>query len=758
MSRSLRFAALDRRPINMDTFAQEWPEVGLIAADGPSDPHPSLRVENGLVVEMDGKPRASFDSIDLFIADHALDLAIAPVAMDMPAHQIARMLVDINVPRSEIVRLVQGLSPARIMEVVGELNVVEMMMAMQKMRARRAPANQAHVTNRKDHPALLAADAAEAALHGFAEEETTVGASRYAPLNALAILVGSQVGRGGVITQCAVEEERSLALAMRGLTTYAETVSVYGTDAAFLDGDDTPWSKSFLASAYASRGAKLRFTSGTGSEVLMGRSEGKSMLYLEVRCLLVVKGAGVQGVQNGSVSCTPIPGAVPGGVRTILAENLVAAMLDLEVASGNDGSFSHSEIRKAAKLMLQFLPGTDLICSGYSSIPRHDNMFGGGNFDAEDMDDFTILQRDMQVDAGVEPITEPQAIDARRRGALALQAVFAGLELPPISDEEVVAATFAHRSDDVPDRDTAADLRAADAVLTRGITGVDVARVLAQRGFLEVAERVLAMGRQRISGDYLQTSAIVDARFHVQSAVNDANDYAGPGTGYRLQGERWHTLQNIRQALSPEAAIQLGGGDQGFILTEGDMATAGDDPRDVVVAVGPAFGGSQRGTIAGIPHSVVVRELMAGIVEEGMTPRLVRVRRSADCGTISLDAARLSGSGVGIGLQSKGTTAIHRNDLAPLNPLELFPQAQMYDGPFYRQIGRNAARHARGIAPPPVQYLVDPYSKPKFLARAALLHLKETQEVVPDAAPVLLTACFATPEQPGVPTAGEISR
>ncbi|CAB1055438.1 Propanediol dehydratase large subunit (EC, partial [Olavius sp. associated proteobacterium Delta 1] len=32
------------------------------------------------------------------------------------------------------------------------------------MRARRTPANQAHVTNRKENPALLAADAAEAAL------------------------------------------------------------------------------------------------------------------------------------------------------------------------------------------------------------------------------------------------------------------------------------------------------------------------------------------------------------------------------------------------------------------------------------------------------------------------------------------------------------------------------------------------------------------------------------------------------------------
>ena len=32
----------------------------------------------------------------------------------------------------------------------------------------------------------------------------------------------------------------------------------------------------------------------------MGHSEGKSMVYLEARCLMAIKGAGSQGVQNGS--------------------------------------------------------------------------------------------------------------------------------------------------------------------------------------------------------------------------------------------------------------------------------------------------------------------------------------------------------------------------------------------------------------------------------------------------------------------------
>ncbi len=65
--------------------------------------------------------------------------------------------------------------------------------------------------------------------------------------------------------------------------------SLYGTEQVFTDGDDTPWSKGFLASCYASRGLKMRFTSGTGSEVQMGYAEGKSMLYLETRCIFLTK-------------------------------------------------------------------------------------------------------------------------------------------------------------------------------------------------------------------------------------------------------------------------------------------------------------------------------------------------------------------------------------------------------------------------------------------------------------------------------------
>ena len=105
--------------------------------------------------------------------------------------------------------------------------------------------------------------------------------------------------------------------------------------------------------------------------------------------------------------------SLPGGTREVLAENVLAAWLDLEVASGNDAIASHSEIRKTAKLMGQFLPGTDFVTSGYSSMPRYDNMFGGGNYDSHDYDEWLTIQRDWQVDAGIEPLSEEDAVAVR---------------------------------------------------------------------------------------------------------------------------------------------------------------------------------------------------------------------------------------------------------------------------------------------------------------------------------------------------------
>lgn len=554
MKRQKRFEELEKRPIHQDTFVKEWPEEGFVAMMGPNDPKPSVKVENGKIVEMDGKKLEDFDLIDLYIAKYGINIDNVEKVMNMDSTKIARMLVDPNVSRDEIIEITSALTPAKAEEIISKLDFGEMIMAVKKMRPRRKPDNQCHVTNTVDNPVQIAADAADAALRGFPEQETTTAVARYAPFNAISILIGAQTGRPGVLTQCSVEEATELQLGMRGFTAYAETISVYGTDRVFTDGDDTPWSKGFLASCYASRGLKMRFTSGAGSEVLMGYPEGKSMLYLEARCILLTKASGVQGLQNGAVSCIEIPGAVPNGIREVLGENLLCMMCDIECASGCDQAYSHSDMRRTERFIGQFIAGTDYINSGYSSTPNYDNTFAGSNTDAMDYDDMYVMERDLGQYYGIHPVKEETIIKARNKAAKALQAVFEDLGLPKITDEEVEAATYANTHDDMPKRDMVADMKAAQDMMDRGITAIDIIKALYNHGFKDIAEAILNLQKQKVVGDYLQTSSIFDKDWNVTSAVNDGNDYQGPGTGYRLyeDKEEWDRIKDLPFALDPE--------------------------------------------------------------------------------------------------------------------------------------------------------------------------------------------------------------
>jgi hypothetical protein len=244
------------------------------------------------------------------------------------------------------------------------------------------------------------------------------------------------------------------------------------------------------------------------------------------------------------------------------------------------------------------------------------------------------------------------------------------------------------------------------------------------------------MQRQKVAADYLQTSAIIAADGTVASAVNDPNRYAGPGTGYRLEGERWRHLQQLPHVLDARA---LAGAEAGERAVEERAAAAlGGAPDDVVVAVGPAFGDALRATINGLPHRDVLEALCDGIREEGATPRLVRVRRTADVAFIGHDGARLAGSGIAVGLQSKGTALIHRADLEPLDNLELFGMAPSLTLESYRQIGRNAAGYALGRDVAPVPTVLDNYARAKLIVKTTLLHARETAAVVRGAEPVEL--------------------
>jgi len=167
-------------------------------------------------------------------------------------------------------------------------------------------------------------------------------------------------------------------------------------------------------------------------------------------------------------------------------------------------------------------------------------------------------------------------------------------------------------------------------------------------------------------------------------------------------------------------------------IKEVGAARPGTDRNEVVIGVPPAFGTAMTKTIIDIPHREVLREMMAGIEEEGLKPRLVRVNKTADVGFIAHEAAKLSGSGIGIGTISRGTTVIHQKDLAPLQNLELFSQSPLVERETFRAIGRNAAKYAKGEQPSPVPVRNDPMARPRYQGLAALLHNKEVQYVKAD--------------------------
>ena len=277
--------------------------------------------------------------------------------------------------------------------------------------------------------------------------------------------------------------------------------------------------------------------------------------------------------------------------------------------------------------------------------------------------------------------------------------------------------------------------------------GISSFHKLPVEAYPDVADNYLSGLRQRVAGDLLQTSAIIGKDGQTLSAVNDPNDYAGPGTGYRPSGARWEEMKRLRHAMSrPGGAGDVAATEGGVAvsagrtmeLTEIGPAERGTRGDEVVLALSPAFGLTFSRTIVDVPHADLVRELLAGIEEEGVTARVIRVRDSADLAIIAHTGAKLSGSGISVGIQSRGTTMIHQRDLAQLSNLELFPQSPLLDLETFRHIGRNAARYAKGEAPEPVPVRNDFMARPRFQAIAAVLFIKETESVEPGKPPVEL--------------------
>ncbi|MFR2719724.1 MAG: glycerol dehydratase reactivase beta/small subunit family protein, partial [Ruminococcus sp.] len=156
------------------------------------------------------------------------------------------------------------------------------------------------------------------------------------------------------------------------------------------------------------------------------------------------------------------------------------------------------------------------------------------------------------------------------------------------------------------------------------------------------------------------------------------------------------------------------------------------DPKEIVIGVGAAFQEEMTTTSSGLPPEAVNENVRAGIEEEGIHSRVVKVLDTSDVAFMALESAKLAGSGIGIGIQSKGTTVIHQKDLYPLTNLELFPQAPSITLEIYRKIGQNAAKYVKGEKVTPIECTNDPMVRAKFQVKAALMHIMETEQLDPE--------------------------
>ena len=95
--------------------------------------------------------------------------------------------------------------------------------------------------------------------------------------------------------------------------------------------------------------------------------------------------------------------------------------------------------------------------------------------------------------------------------------------------------------------------------------------------------------------------------------------------------------------------------------------------------MGPAFATALDTTLCGLRHGQVLKVLTEGIESKGMRAFIFKIFHTAECGMLGFEGAKISGSGIAIGQQSKGTAVIQRKAPAPFNNLELFSQAPVLD-------------------------------------------------------------------------------
>ncbi len=188
---------------------------------------------------------------------------------------------------------------------------------------------------------------------------------RYAPFNAIALLVGSQAGRPGVLTQCSLEEATELKLGMLHHTCCAETISVYGTEPVSLPMAMTLHGRKAFPRLLLRRLARPEMRLPPVPVLKYRWAMPKAN-----RCFISKRAASRSARPPGCKAPEWLRqlyrrAAVPSGIRAALAGKPDSLSADLECVSSNDQTFTHRICGVPRVSLMQFLPGTDFISSGY---------------------------------------------------------------------------------------------------------------------------------------------------------------------------------------------------------------------------------------------------------------------------------------------------------------------------------------------------------------------------------------------------------
>ena len=343
------------------------------------------------------------------------------------------------------------------------------------------------------------------------------------------------------------------------------------------------------------------------------------MLYLEARCLSLVRAAGSQGVQNGSISCVALALSVPGrdarGARRERARRLarprgrVGQRRDREPLGDPQDGEADGAVPAGHRLRhLGLLVDAAL----RQHVRRRQLRLARLRRVADDAARLAGRRRDRAARRG----GRARGARARRRARCRRSSTSSASRRS--ATRRCGSPPTCLDSRDLPDRDRAADVLAGDRVLAEGISGLDVARALERRGFAGRRRRRLRdaapAGRRRLPADLGDHRR----RRHRQSRPSTtATTTRARAPGYRLEGERWERLRSCRYAID---ARLLGGGAAGRPGGRASRARRepGRAPDEVVIAVGPAFGErARRDDQRPLARATCSRRSSTGVRERG---------------------------------------------------------------------------------------------------------------------------------------------